>query len=270
MKRLLGNAFAIRLIACPLPQPTSATSIPAFSRSTSPDTSGSSHVDKRHVHDLRALFRHQLLELGERRVRHAATLAEALDDLVFDDSHRSAELHKVRQVIRACGARDRCRVLRRQPVSPVRRRRTRRSCPSPWPPAIRGRSARSALPHRRSCWLVEGGSWAIVSKSPVRWPMLVIKARMEPFRTPTIWPANASAFAWSIVCVVIPQLPPCAAILYRPIVNYLGFRLHRPEVRAVTPSRNSESLSTNCSGTIVMPSCAVPSRVTIRESGRTA
>src|SRR5438128_3667226 len=58
------------------------------------------------------------------------------------------------------------------------------------------------------CSLVEGGSSAILSNSPVRWPMLVIKPSTEPLRIPTIWPANATAFAWSMVSVAIPEAPP--------------------------------------------------------------
>ena len=41
VNRLAGNACAITLIACPLPQPKSATSTPERSRSGSPSTSGS-------------------------------------------------------------------------------------------------------------------------------------------------------------------------------------------------------------------------------------
>lgn len=41
VNRLAGNACAITLIACPLPQPKSATSAPRRSRGTSPSTNGS-------------------------------------------------------------------------------------------------------------------------------------------------------------------------------------------------------------------------------------
>ena len=60
----------------------------------------------------------------------------------------------------------------------------------------------------------KGGVWPdayyvtynMISKRPVWRPMLVIKARMAPLRTPTILPVKASVFAGSSFCSIITPL----------------------------------------------------------------
>ena len=84
MKRLFGKARAIRLIAWPLPQPMSATSMPGLEPLRQPRHERQDRVDQRGVEDCAAVLRHQRLEARERRVGHAAAVAEAVDDLVLD------------------------------------------------------------------------------------------------------------------------------------------------------------------------------------------
>ena len=77
---------------------------------------GERHVYQRGVIYARTLFPHQLLELLELRVRHAAAVAERFDDAVLDVADKREILAHHGQVSGPSRARERCSMLGGEPV----------------------------------------------------------------------------------------------------------------------------------------------------------
>ena len=86
-----------------LPQPMSATSMPARSRSVRPGTSGRIVVDQRGVVDGGRCPRPSAGGTGVGAVGNAAAVAEAVDDLLLHPGQQRDELHHARQVVGAGG-----------------------------------------------------------------------------------------------------------------------------------------------------------------------
>jgi hypothetical protein len=59
------------------------------------------HIDQGRTVNSAAGFSHESLELGERRVRNPAAIAEAVHDLIFCQRQQPRQLRQYRQIIRA-------------------------------------------------------------------------------------------------------------------------------------------------------------------------